>query len=163
MHLPGVTWLVDSKRHSAGDLKTELISIKDRLRQIAFSLDRTEHAADAQIEQLTEYDVRRYIQWRSRRSSVLEAKFLTDPAWDMLVELFASFLGQRRISVSSLCGVAGVPATTALRWINVLESQGLVVRTDDPMDGRRTFVALSEVGKAKMSAFFEKSSLPSPV
>ena len=112
---------------------------------------------------MTEIGVRRYIRWRTKRSSVLEAKFLADPAWDILLELFASFLAQRRVSVTNLCGAVGVPATTALRWIKVLETEGLLMRADDPLDGRRSFIALSAAGETKMTNFFNANPLSHPI
>jgi DNA-binding MarR family transcriptional regulator len=46
--------------------------------------------------------------------------------------------------------------STAARWLNSLEERSLVVRRDDPRDGRRTYLALTPEGAAKMSAFFDR-------
>jgi hypothetical protein len=66
-----------------------------------------------------------------------------EPAWDMLLDLFAAHEEQVKISVSSLCIAAAVPSTTALRWISVLHERGHLIRRGDPRDGRRVWVELS--------------------
>ncbi len=48
-------------------------------------------------------------------------------------------------------GLAGqVPASTALRWIWVLEEAKLVERKLDQTDKRRSFISLSSIGLASM-------------
>ncbi len=66
-----------------------------------------------------------------------------DPAWDILLDLFVADADGRRISVSSACGSAGVPRTTALRWLTMLEEQGLIDRREDAEDARRCFVEIT--------------------
>ena len=90
----------------------------------------------------SERDVRALLKLRRNRDRFFDASLFADPAWDILLELYASSLGQYRMSVSSLCAGAGVPATTALRWINHLEEKGLISRRPDPTDGRRCFIML---------------------
>lgn len=101
-----------------------------------------------------ESDVRSLIKLRRARDRFFAGDIFADPAWDILLELYASELGQRRISVSALCMAAAVPPTTALRWINALESAGVIGRSADPRDGRRFFVALSALGLEAMNSYF---------
>ena len=81
-----------------------------------------------------------------------------DPCWDMLVDLGMSHMEERSISVSSLCIAAGIPQTTALRRIADLENIGLVIRAKDPDDGRRIYVALTELGLKRFLGFLEEFS-----
>lgn len=74
------------------------------------------------------------------------AGFSVSPAWDIMLDLFAAHADNRAISVSSACIGAACPPTTALRWIGVLEQQGLVARTNDATDARRTFLTLTSAG-----------------
>jgi DNA-binding MarR family transcriptional regulator len=77
-----------------------------------------------------------------------------DPAWDILLALYAAKIGQRKLSVTSACAAAGVPQTTALRWLTSLENKGFVIRSADPLDGRRFFVELSSSSKSSLDAYF---------
>jgi DNA-binding MarR family transcriptional regulator len=74
---------------------------------------------------------------------MLEAGLFLDPAWDVLLDLFASEAEGRMISVSSACIASGVPTSTALDWIRKLEGSGLIYRERDPLDGRRTFLRMT--------------------
>jgi predicted transcriptional regulator len=77
-----------------------------------------------------------------------------EPAWDMMVDLFIAAEENKQINVSSLCIAAAVPATTALRWITILEDEGIVSRTADPNDGRRVFVSLTADAHDMMRTYF---------
>ena len=100
-------------------------------------------------------DVSRILRARRARNTFFDAELFADPAWDMLLELYAAELGQHKISVSSLCVGSNVPATTALRWIQTLEKQHLLKRVADPLDGRRVFVSLTVKGSRAMTAYFQ--------
>ena len=88
-------------------------------------------------------DVRDTIRARRLRDQFLGAGLFEDPAWDMLLDLFAAELEHAQVSVSSLCIAAAVAPTTALRWIARLTEAGLFERRPDPFDRRRAFMALS--------------------
>src|SRR3546814_8292219 len=81
---------------------------------------------------------------RRLRDRFFPGDLFADPAWDMLLDLMAAHLSGQRVSVSSLCIAAAVPATTALRWIRALTDHGLFLRQADPSDGHRVFIALSD-------------------
>ena len=98
---------------------------------------------------------------RRRRDALFSADLFADPAWDMLLELYALHLEQKRVSVSSLCIAAYVPATTALRWVAKLEEEGLAVRSEDTTDGRRSWIELSPEGIERMRRYFEMLPLAS--
>lgn len=98
---------------------------------------------------------------RKLRHRVIGAGLFADPAWDMLLELYAAEIGQRKISVSSLCLASGSPGTTAMRHIGRICSQGLVSRERDPLDGRRWFVRLTPEGIRRLDSFM--ASIPGRV
>jgi DNA-binding MarR family transcriptional regulator len=103
----------------------------------------------------TEADVRELLRLRRNRDRFFPMEIFADPAWDILLELYAAELGQHRITVSCACAGAAVPATTALRWINTLEENQLVQRTNDRFDGRRIFLSLTDDGLAAMNDYFD--------
>jgi hypothetical protein len=98
-------------------------------------------------------EVRGAIRSRRMRAQFFEGELFADPAWDMLLDLFASALERRRVSVSSLCIAAAVPPTTALRWIGTLHEYGLFERQADPSDRRRAYIALSSKGLEAMRSY----------
>ncbi|MDZ4380808.1 MAG: winged helix DNA-binding protein [Parvibaculum sp.] len=98
---------------------------------------------------------RRLIDFCTARQSFFPDGLFSDPAWDMLLDLTHARLSGKRVSVSSLCIASRVPATTALRRISDLVSEGLAARVRDEADGRRVFVELTEDGFARMGAYIE--------
>jgi DNA-binding MarR family transcriptional regulator len=92
---------------------------------------------------------------RARRSEHFKASLFSDPAWDILLELFAAELEGRPLNVSAIGLTAKVPGTTVLRWIGVLETEGLIRRRNDPFDGRRSLVSLTEDGSRALREYFQ--------
>jgi len=92
---------------------------------------------------------------RRRRNDFFDPELFGEPAWDMLLDLYGHQLDQNRISVSALCSSSGVPATTALRWIGNLERAGLVLRRNDPLDGRRVWIELTNDGSSAVDRYFD--------
>lgn len=103
----------------------------------------------------TEADIRELLTLRRNRERFFPQEIFADPAWDILLELYAAELGQHRTTVSCVCAAAAVPATTALRWINTLEENQLVQRMKDRFDGRRVFLSLTDAGLAAMNDYFD--------
>lgn len=99
--------------------------------------------------------VRRMLRQRRMREQYFPADLFADPAWDMLLDLYAARLERQPVSVSSLCIAAAVPATTALRWIKTMTDAGLFLREADPHDGRRIFIALAEGACDALARYFE--------
>ena len=90
---------------------------------------------------------------RRLRNRFINDNMLGEPVWDMLLALYCFTARGETLSVSALCQSAGVPATTALRWENVMEEKGLIVRTPDKTDARRVFMSLSDKAKAMMDEY----------
>jgi hypothetical protein len=98
--------------------------------------------------------VRLVIRARRLRARYFPEEMFADPAWDMLLDLLQAEIAQLRVPVSSLCIAAAVPATTALRWLKTMVSQGLFVRRADPHDGRRVFVELAPAASQALRRYF---------
>lgn len=103
--------------------------------------------------QVTPQEIRMAIRSRRLRAQYFQPELFADPAWDMLLDLFAAELERRQVSVSSLCIAAAVPPTTALRWIGTLHDAGLFERKADPADRRRAYIALSAKAIDGMRAY----------
>lgn len=102
------------------------------------------------------------IKARGQRTRYVSAEF-SDPAWDMLLDLLRAELAGQRVSVSSLCLAAGVPSTTALRYIKKMTADGTIVRRADPGDGRRVFVELSRRSSKALRQYVSDILYPSLV
>ncbi|MEP3225666.1 MAG: hypothetical protein ABJO01_06805 [Parasphingorhabdus sp.] len=103
---------------------------------------------------VTGEDIRKLIEARRMRHHYFEAALFSDPAWDMMLDLMAARLEERKVAVSSLCIAANVPPTTALRWIKTMTDQGIFLRKADEEDGRRIFIALNEDASLGMHRYF---------
>lgn len=98
---------------------------------------------------------------RRRRTAIFGNSMLfREPGWDILLDLFIAASERKTISVTSACIGAAVPSTTGLRWLKVLETEGLVVREHDPDDSRRINVRLTADAFIKMCDYFRHSSRP---
>lgn len=83
---------------------------------------------------------------QARTNSGQHRDLFADPAWDILLDLYVNDGDDRCVSVSSACIAAGVPPTTALRWLGALERRSLVMRAEDPFDRRRSLMHLTAHG-----------------
>lgn len=106
------------------------------------------------VRSVTAADIRILIRRRRMRDQYFGAEMLADPAWDILLDLFASEMEEKDVSVSSLCIAAAVPPTTALRWISAMTEAGMLIRRFDPHDGRRVFISLSDDAATRMQQYF---------
>lgn len=129
-------------------------SPSEAIGRIASILSPDSSAEERDRASLVEF-VARLRRLRLRRNELIGAPLFRDPAWDMLLELFAAHESGRRVSVSSLCYASGVPLTTALRQMQRLEKHGLLTRHGDSQDNRRCYVeptAKAVAGIASMAA-----------
>jgi DNA-binding MarR family transcriptional regulator len=78
---------------------------------------------------------------------------LPESSWEILLELMATEMAGRNISVSGLCLAANCPVTTALRRIDELAELGLIAKQIDPTDARRLYVRMTDAGRTKMQLF----------
>ena len=87
------------------------------------------------------------------RKNHFEMDLFADPVWLILLDLYAHNSTGKSVSVSSLCIASWAPPTTALRWIKLMASRGLIEKFNDPTDGRRVYVNLSKASFEKMTAY----------
>jgi len=102
---------------------------------------------------------RHYLRCRRQRESTFSGDLFADPAWDLLLDLFACANEGKQVTVSGACIAANVPASTALRWLSRIESRGLIARRPDPADGRRTYLELTPEAERQMAQWL-RSTFP---
>ena len=122
-----------------------------------------EPAPGADVPDVSADTVRAVIRARRLRARYFAEDLFADPAWDMLLDLLQAEIAHLRVPVSSLCIAAAVPATTALRWLKTMVSQGLFVRRADPHDGRRVFVELAPDASRALRRYFAEVGKPAVV
>ena len=98
-----------------------------------------------------------YATRRRREAYFSNQSLFGEPAWDLLLDLFIAQSRSKRVSVSGACIAASVPATTGLRWISVLENEGLVERHHDPADARRAWLKLTLRGARSVRNFLQSA------
>jgi len=111
-------------------------------------------ASSGDTPPITAVELRQIIRTRRMRGQYFGNDLFEDPAWDMLLDLYAAHLENTQVSVSSLCIAAAVAPTTALRWIARMSDAGLFERHPDPFDRRRAYMALSAKAREGMAAYF---------
>ena len=140
---------------------TELNQLQEQLDQLRARLSSDEQPATGPeldpVESLRL--VREILRSRRRRNEVFGEDLFGEPAWDLLLELYAAEITQQRVSISSACIASAVPPTTALRWIEKLEKDGWIGREGDPLDRRRYWVFLKEQGIVAMRKYLERMAV----
>ena len=89
---------------------------------------------------------------RRARDQVISTALVGEPAWDILLALYSEH--PSKLAVSSLSSSFGVPASTIVRWVDTLQSRGLIERPDPP-GSEPTFVSLTQEGRRLMERCLE--------
>jgi DNA-binding MarR family transcriptional regulator len=98
---------------------------------------------------------------RRKLGTHLEASLFANPGLDIMLFLFAEGINGATVTTNACCAAAGVPRTTALRWIKLLQDRGLVDGSDDISDRRVTMLALSPQGRTTIRTWLsEIAALP---
>lgn len=97
------------------------------------------------------------LRFRKRRTALFNKSMFGEPAWDMLLALYASSFDGPRHSVGRLGTLSGAPQTTALRWLDYLVMEKLVVRLPNPTDRRSDFVELSDKGRTTLEKYLSET------
>ena len=158
MNAPAMPGIADERATERGSVAGRLVALGTQMLKLAGEISRREAAgetgdltADGALLSLLAEDLYRN---RRRRARHLPSRLLGEPAWDILLDLYAAAGRGQAVSVSHACLGADAPASTALRWLQHLESEGLVERLPDPTDARRHYVRLTEAGLGRMTAYF---------
>lgn len=142
-----------------GDLSLELPlpritpqieAIADRVSQLVALLSESKPASGPETGVAAAF-ARQLHKERRLRASYFAADLFGEPAWDMLLDLFASDEEAKPISITSACHGAGAPPSTALRYLNAMLELGLIVKHPAPQDRRTTYVTLSEAARDRMA------------
>lgn len=93
-----------------------------------------------------------------RRQLLGHPELFGEPAWDMLLDLFAHECAGKRLSMSSLCVAAAIPESSAMRLAQRLVDEGIMLRLPDPSDGRRSFMKIAPDVAHRLRAYFAEGA-----
>lgn len=133
------------------DLQIRLRSLEDSNRQTANDFLALPEDLAFHLWAKTEYHER-----MMRRDTFEQSYIMGEPAWDILLDLCVAEIERRQVSVTSACIASGVPVTTALRWLALLEQDALIERKADPLDKRRTMVRISKKAFAQLFEHYRR-------
>lgn len=98
--------------------------------------------------------VRSCIRWRAARSDLLGRNLFYDPAWDILLCLYAAHMEGIETDVETLMRSVDVPRTVLSRWLTVLEERGLISGDNAPF-AKDASIRLTDTGLGGMHALCE--------
>lgn len=81
---------------------------------------------------------------RRRRNEYFKAAMFSEPGWDMLLELYVRDSSGASATAAQLLMAAATPTSTAARWLEYLEAEGLVIRRAHPLDPGTEFIELTD-------------------
>jgi len=94
---------------------------------------------------------------RMARPNHLPRELFGEPGWDMLLFLFIQQVRGELVLVTRLCNASGVPPTTALRYIDILASHGLIEKSKSETDSRRVYVQLAASAFETLTEMFDRA------
>ena len=101
---------------------------------------------------ITEDHVQSLLTLRRGREELFGAELFSDPAWDIVLELYGARLGGHSVRRSDLARSLKAPRSAITRWVAALIEAGHVEA--DPIDPER--VELSDSGAAKMAQLVDR-------
>ena len=98
--------------------------------------------------QISEEHIQALLIGRRGREALFGAELFSDPAWDILLELYAPQHGGPVIRRADLAKATSTPWSVVERWVAALSARGLVTAEDA---GATAALKLTTDGAAKMS------------
>lgn len=104
----------------------------------------------ASLQALAARAAREFLDRQTRKKS-FDLDIFGEPGWDMLLYLFVKKVEKQRARTTQVTGAAGVPTSTAFRYLSILEDAGLIETDVCANDNRVKFVTLTVDGMVRMS------------
>lgn len=104
---------------------------------------------------VTEDHILSVLAYRRGREAAFGRDLFSDPAWDLLLELYAARLAGRSVTLAELATAIDIPRSTSARWINALVERGLIITTTDSVDCTQLRLDLSPDAAARMKRLMD--------
>ena len=116
-----------------------------------------ERARRIRLLQSTSEIARAILVDRKRRSRIFNEGMFGEPAWELLLNLYVMDQDGPRLTIGRLIESSDLPQTTALRWLQYLQDQDLIVRREHPGDARTSFVSLTNKAREALDLYLSDS------
>lgn len=116
--------------------------------------EKSEEPGQALINRHSQEVALELLRLRKHRHEIFGRAMFGEPAWEMLLLLYA--VGPRQ-TVSHLARLVGASKSTAIRWIDYLDSQRLVQRHSHPTDKRAVVVELTQKGRNAIRLYLSET------
>jgi DNA-binding MarR family transcriptional regulator len=93
------------------------------------------------------------LQSRRQRNHECGQKLFSEPAWDMLLELYVREAAGVAASARELTSASGAEESTAVRWLAHLEAELLLERRRSPTHPETDFVELTDLGRDSLERY----------
>ena len=141
---------------SAGELASEWISAhpeafggEHKFAIVPAESDPNQASSDTMPPEVLLERAQYILRVRQSRERLMGRAMIGEPAFDLLLSLYVR-AGQRETSLTALAKPAGIPYSSAMRWISYLADKGLVERSESENNRRATTVQLTASGRAVM-------------
>jgi hypothetical protein len=121
-------------------------------RQTRKLIEDAERAAALHNGDLTEF-ARQILAGRKQRDRYFDPMLFSNPAWDILLNLYVADADGKPVSVLDSCLASTVPQGVALRWLGYLKQEEMVVEAPDPARPRQTLLRLSDQTRVTISSY----------
>lgn len=150
----------EARQRQIADQVAELPGLIGRLSSIVESVEKVASFPRHSVEKPWNYEylsekIEKMIDARLARKRYFPGIDLSDPNWDIILDVALGQLTKTPVPVSNACLAAGVSMTTALRCVRELVAQGWLIRWTDPNDRRRDLLGISAMTLDSMRDYFE--------
>ena len=90
---------------------------------------------------------------RRARAAFFRPPILGEPAWNMLLDLFVHQNAGTGVSVTSATIASDAPQATALRYVALMQSEGLIERCSSTTDRRVCYLRLTQEGYRRIGTW----------
>jgi hypothetical protein len=142
-------------KHNCRDLGSSSFSTAADRADLSANHTNPKHARRTEVPSIDKLASNCYAERRLRDQIFNDSSLFGEPAWDILLDVANAEAKGKRLSVSSVCIGSCAPASTALRWLGILEERDLLRREEDVLDRRRSYIRLTRNGAGKLWKYFE--------
>ena len=115
-------------------------------------IEEAERAVATHDGDLAEF-ARQTLMGREQRSRYFDPVLFSNPAWDILLNLYVAAAEGRGLGVLDCCTTSALPQGVALYWLSYLKQEEMVIEVPAATRPRQTLIRLSDQTQKAMSAY----------